>query len=144
MFNNIYDLNLFKDDNDKFILHTCIPPCQIYIYGYKDIPMCISDAFVFSNYITMKIYVNTYNYILNQNELRDDNYRINYEPCVTVNLIDFILLDTTDRNIIREKMINNNRNIKINYFRCDYRLDYNRRNRDNFIETAPHRINQRY
>jgi hypothetical protein len=92
----------------------------------------------------MKIYCNTYNYIFEQNNKRNGNFRINYEPSLTENLINYYILDTTDKNIMTDKILNNNRNIKINYFNCDYTINRNRRMFDNFIETAPHRIANRY
>jgi hypothetical protein len=87
----------------------------------------------------MKIYCNTYNFILKQNYKRNGNYRINYETTVTENLINFYILDTTDKQIITDKILNNNRNIKINYFRCNYDINNKRRMFDNFIEVSPHR-----
>jgi hypothetical protein len=128
IFKNINDIHFITEENK--ILHSCIPPGEIYIYGWKHIPMCISDAFAYGNKETMSVYTNTYNYILEQNKEREGNYRINYEPCVTENLINFCILDTQDAELINNKFRQNSNNIQIQYFSCPYNLDKRRRDRD--------------
>lgn len=59
-----------------------------YIYGWRHIPRAICDAFAYGNKATMKIYTNTYNYILRENRLRNGYYRINYKPCLTESIPD--------------------------------------------------------
>lgn len=129
-FKNLSLLDFKKDSPDCKILHSCIPPNEIYIYGWRHIPLCISDAFAYGNKETMRIYTNTYNYILHENTARAGNYRINYEPCVTENVIDFCILDTRNANEIRERFLHNRNGIVIIYFACPYTLNKNRRDRD--------------
>lgn len=59
-------------------------------------------------------------------------YDSTFEPYLTCNICDYIFdsykKQTKDPKEITEKMINNNRNIKINYFNSSYKLlDKNKR-----------------
>jgi hypothetical protein len=130
IFRNYNDIHFIKDPTDKKVLHSCIPECEIYIYGWRHIPRCISDAFAYGNKETMRIYTNTYNYILRENKARNGNYRINYEPCVTESVMDFCILDSTNADEIRNNMINNKNGVEIVYFSAPYTHDKRRRDRD--------------
>lgn len=126
-----YNFIVFKKDSpDDILLHSCIPPAQIYIYGYKSIPMCICDAFAYGNKKVMEIYTRTYEYILHENTKRNGNFRINYEPSLTESIIDFYFLDTTNENEMRYKYLENERNITFDFFHCPYWHNSKRRDRD--------------
>jgi hypothetical protein len=143
IFKNINDIKFIKSNKDELVIYSAIIPkwAQVHFFGYLDSPLMITDNFVYSNKKIMKLYTDTYNYILSENNKYNGFYRINYETALTENIIDYYFLNKHHTSQeVTNKILNNKRGIKINYFNNEYELDKNRRNLDNFTETAPHRI----
>ena len=132
IFENMNDVHFIKDNEESLIIHTNIN-LSIHPYGNVTIPPMISVNFDYGNRKSMEIYCNTYNYILEQNELRQGYYRINFETCITESVINYNLVDSTDSYTLRDKIINNSRNIQIDYIKCNYIVDVNRRKLDTTI-----------
>lgn len=131
-----YQLPQFRfvlpDPNDKK-LYSCVPECPIWIYGWQNTPICVCDAFAYGNKNVMKIYCNTYNFGIEMNNKLNGNYRINYEPLLTENILDTYLIDKEKYKTpedIKNAYNNNSRGIEIYYFQCPYNLNKNRRSRD--------------
>jgi hypothetical protein len=123
-------------DKNSNKLYSCVPPCQIRINNWIAAPICICDNFAYGNKKIMKIYCNTYNWIIDFNNKMNGNYRINYETSLTENIIDAYLLDKTIINNpddIKNAYKNNPRGIEIEYFNNDYFYNPNRRSRDNVL-----------
>tara|TARA_B110001450_G_scaffold1093_1_gene1297 strand:+ start:20333 stop:21181 length:849 start_codon:yes stop_codon:yes gene_type:complete len=92
-------------------LYSVVPLCnfQCWILGKKELGLTwiISDAWVWGNEDTMKIYCNAYDYVLNTYIERNGYYNIHFESCVTDNII--------------------NSTIPYSYCKYEYHLDRNRR-----------------
>jgi hypothetical protein len=134
-FENLEDFTFTIDESSSLILHSCIPWCIIRFFGFHNIPICICDAFAYGNVKTMDIYTNTYKYILQENTKRNGYFRINYEPSLHENCINFYCADSPDPDILNDAFYNNSRNLKITYFSCPYTLYSNRRHRDVIFNT---------
>lgn len=101
-----YKLSKIDPPSNKNILFSIVPNCSFISHGvYKE--SIISDMWVWGNLDIMKIYCNTYNYVLKMNEKTNNEYYIAGEDCITDNVYD------------------NNLNIK--FVSIPYALDANRR-----------------
>ncbi len=125
--------------NNPNILYSNIPPCQIYTWGEHSIPRNVSDAFICCSFENLKIYCNTYNFILETNKELNGFYLINYEKCVTENVfgkpINYELQNRTER-IEHYMNLFNNSQIKIEFFTLPYILNNSRRKFEVVEETA--------
>lgn len=110
--NKMYDLSKFN----KEILYT-IPYMDFITQGIHK-KKCVGATWDWGSYDVMKLYFETYNYILDKLKELNGNYRIAYECCLTDNCYD--------------------KNLKIEYIpRCDnYYLDRYRRVYDPFIRVT--------
>jgi len=109
---------LFERVEDK-ILYSINQPCQFISFGKHQAPI-ISPDWVFAKKDIMKIYLETYNFIIEQSKI-DNNYICHYESNVTDNCIEKNL------NIVRIDNIN-------------YSVDANRRRFDNWEKIKDTRI----
>lgn len=64
-----------------------VPNCMFHSGGIHKAPI-VCDAFAWGNRETMKIYFNTYDYVLKKTEETDGNFFISFECSLTDNLID--------------------------------------------------------
>jgi hypothetical protein len=134
------DWSIFKKSTDNpSILYSNLPPEQIRFWGHSSIPCCVSDAFICTSLQNLKIYCNTYNFILTQNTINNGMYRINYEPVVTENLFGKILDNSHKERPDLITELYNNAQLKIEYFELPYTLNKMRRSRETVHETAPWR-----
>ena len=67
----------------------------------------VCDAIAYGNKESMKSYCSTYDFINEVNQIRNGDYQISYEPCLTQNVYD--------------------KNLPVEYFKYSYLLDKNRR-----------------
>jgi hypothetical protein len=126
--------DIFKNRQDT-ILYSCIPECEIYYFGLRNINRCICDAFAFGSMKVMKRYCNTYNFILSTNDKLLGNYCINYELCLTESYLNEIFnQEQTDDFSIRYMSAFDRLEYKVEYFSCPYILNKKRRSRDTVIE----------
>jgi hypothetical protein len=130
------DWSIFqKSANEPDILFSNIPPAKIYYKGDTSAPCFISDAFICTSFKNLKIYCNTYNFILTINTKQNGNYRINYEPCVTENIFGKIL-DASCPNVKDHvTSLFQNAQLKIEYFELPYSLNRMRRSHETVQET---------
>lgn len=112
-------------------LYSCIPPCEIYFWGDRRTPRCISDAFAYGSMQVMKQYCNTYNFILNTNKERNGYYRINYEPCVTEAFCEYAIVEEDTYQAIINMYAN--AKYRVEYFYAPYESDRTRRSRDTIL-----------
>jgi hypothetical protein len=92
--------------NADILLFSVIPLGNFISHGIYKIPI-VSDAWVWGNKETMRIYCNTYNFVRNMLKELNGNYYIGFEDCVTDNVY--------------------HNNISIQYIKHEYDLDKNRR-----------------
>jgi len=81
--NEVPDLNNF----DTNILYSVIPPFNMIGLGKHKVQI-VCDQWVWGSYNIMKIYCNTYNYILEKIKEFNGYYEIHPESCLTDNCID--------------------------------------------------------
>jgi hypothetical protein len=105
---------------EENLLYSINQPCQFISFGIHKVPI-ISPEWVFAKKNMITIYLETYNFIIEQSKL-DNNYICHYESNVTDNCI--------------EKNINFVRIDNINYS-----VDANRRRFDNWEEIKDTRKN---
>jgi hypothetical protein len=103
---------------EENVLYSTKQPCHFISFGIHKIPI-ISVDWVFAKKDIMKLYLETYNFIIEQSKI-DNNYICHYESNVTDNCIE------KNINIVRIDNIN-------------YSLDVNRRRFDNWEETKDSR-----
>lgn len=113
---NLPDIS--KDEN-KLIIHSIFPLCHFIGFGVYNKPI-ISAAWDWGNYESMKIYCETYEYVLAKNKELNNNYLIHYESGVTDNLY--------------------SKNIPYDYTEHFYRLDANRRIFDLYPDSRNQRL----
>lgn len=134
IFNNLSNINLLHNDKNSLIINSCIPSCPIYWFGNKNTPMLICDAFAYGNFKSMKIYCDTYNWIIEQDKFLLGTYDSTFEPYLNESILS-CCFDTYKEQIntteaINNKIFNNPRNIKIQYFSSPYCHSNNRRIKD--------------
>ena len=105
---------------EKNVLCSINQPCQFISFGIHQVPI-ISPEWVFAKKDLMKLYLETYNFIIEQSKI-DNNYICHYESNVTDNCI--------EKNINVLKIDNIN-----------YSVDVNRRRFDNWEEIKDTRKN---
>lgn len=141
IFNNIFP-EIFLE-KDTMTLYSCIPPDIIRIRGDLRTNLCLCDAFAFGCMETMKQYCKTYNFILNENNIKNGNYRINFEPCLTESFFNEAFPIDSDDCYIHMNNAYNKSKFNVIYFTCPYYLNKTRRIRDNNItETIWYRFDQ--
>jgi hypothetical protein len=117
------------------ILYSNFPPQKIYYGGDTSIPCYVSDAFICTSLDNLKIYCNTYNFILETNKSTNGKYRINYEVSLTENIfgktIDDALKPAKDQLLSLFK----HAQLPIQYFDLPYSLNRMRRSRETVQET---------
>jgi len=114
-----HDLPEIKKTTEKKIFST-VPSCDFTeplvnreTKTLGDQVPIVSDAVAYGNRETMKIYCDTYNFVLEINEDWSGNYPINFEQCVTQNIYD--------------------KEVPVQRFEYFYMLDRNRRIFDNHL-----------
>lgn len=98
--------NIIKPDNNKIHLYNHVPLCNFISNGLYNKPI-ICDAYAWGNAKTMKIYCNTYNYVINKIKEYNGMYYVAYECSLTDNIYE--------------------NNIEHSYYYYGYKLDKNRR-----------------
>jgi hypothetical protein len=98
--------NIIKPDNNKIHLYNHVPLCNFISGGIYNQPI-ICDAYAWGNRETMKIYCNTYNYVINKINLYNGEYYVAFECSLTDNIYE--------------------NNVGHSYYNYGYRLDKNRR-----------------
>lgn len=81
--NEVPDFNNFNSE----ILYSVIPECNMIGFGKHKVQI-VCDQWVWGSYNIMKIYCNTYNYILEKLKEFNGYYEIHAECCLTDNCID--------------------------------------------------------
>jgi len=120
---NIYLPN-FNKSNDVIHLHSVTPICNFISNGLINVPI-VSDAIAYGNRKTMRIYCNTYDFVIKKNKQYNGKYFIAYECSLTDHIYENI--------------------VPISYFTIPYSLDKNRRMFDNVHEDSRQIIkNQQY
>lgn len=117
-------------------LYSCIPPGKIHYGGDTTIPCYVSDAFICTSSLAiLKLYCNTYHFILSTNTKTQGTYRINYEVSCTENLFGQPIDDSYKP--IREHLLSlfSNAQCRIEYFTNPYILNRMRRSRETVQET---------
>lgn len=104
---------LIEVEEDVFELFSIFPSCHFTSNGLYKEPI-VSDAWAWGTYKTMKIYCNTYNYVVVKNKELDGSYFICFESSLTDNIVEHQLPYT--------------------YVRCPYKLDAHRRIFDKSFE----------
>jgi hypothetical protein len=123
-FNDFSNIIFIKDDKNLLIINSCVPQYQIYMFGHKDTPLMICDAFAYGNFESMQIYCNTYNWIIEQDKILLGTYDRTFEPYLNESILCCCFdtykeqINTTEKII--DKFLNNPRNIKIRYFNAPY------------------------
>ena len=99
--------NIIKPDKNKIHLYNHYPLCNFISNGLYNKPI-ICDAYAWGNAKTMKIYCNTYNYVIDKIKKYNGTYHVAYECSLTDNIYE---------NNVEHSYHNNG----------GYRLDKNRR-----------------
>jgi hypothetical protein len=134
-FNNLFDINFIKDEKNSLIINSCIPSCPIYWFGNENTPLLVCDAFAYGNFKSMKIYCDTYNWIIEQDKILLGTYDRTFEPYLNESILRCCFdtykqqINTTEKII--DKIVNNPLGIKIRYFNCPYKHSDKRRMVDN-------------
>jgi hypothetical protein len=97
---------IIKSPTDEYKIYSVEPQCGFISYGIYKVKI-VSDAWVYGNMNSMKIYCDTYNFVLKMLGEKNGEYRIHFESCVT-------------DNVYYNKL-------PIIYFNISYKLDGNRR-----------------
>lgn len=104
---------LMKFDDETFHLFSIFPSCHFTSNGIYKVPI-ISDAWVWGNYKSMKVYCNAYDYILRKNKETNGAYFICFESSNTDNVVE--------------------NNLHYTYVKHPYKLDAHRRIFDKLFE----------
>jgi hypothetical protein len=116
-------------------LFSNFPPAKIYYGGDTSIPCYVSDAFICTSLANLKVYCNTYHFILETNRSTNGTYRINYEVSLTENIFGTPIDDSVKP--ARDQLLSlfANAQLSIEYFELPYTLNKMRRTRETVQET---------
>ena len=114
--------------SDEYKIYSAIPPCDFEVpivnrevNRYTELVPIVCDAVAYGNRRSMEAYCDTYNYVLEMNNLMTE-YLLNFEPCLTQNVYD--------------------KRVPVERFNYPYKLDGNRRIFDTvWSESGDSRVN---
>jgi len=133
-----------QDEPDTLMIHTAYTFIRHWGHVFEHFSYAmVSDAFAYGNMKSMRIYCKTYDWILEQNKLRNGRYVYTFEILLTDSILNHCIGDyddghnnpTISENQLFDIFFNNSNNIKISYsIDIEYHLmPTDMRSKNNFI-----------
>jgi hypothetical protein len=133
-----------QDEPDTLMIHTAYTFIRHWGHVFEHFSYAmVSDAFAYGNMKSMRIYCKTYDWILEQNKLRNGRYVYTFEILLTDSILNHCIGDyddghnnpTISENQLFDIFFNNSNSIKISYsIDIEYHLmPTDMRSKNNFI-----------